>query len=66
MHGANGAFHDNVGAVKHDAPDELALALKRFLEVVGCVPNLYKADVDSAFRLVPIMLEHRWASVVLP
>ena len=30
----------------------------------GEVPSLFKADVDSAFRRIPIAPEHRWAAGV--
>ena len=29
-----------------------------------CVPGLIKVDVDSAFRRVPLLPEHRWAAAV--
>ena len=38
-----------------------AKVIARFVEVVGQVPGLLKADVKSAFSRIPIDPEHRWA-----
>eukprot|EP00973_Karenia_brevis_P046228 6409325-Karenia_brevis.AAC.2 len=35
--------------------------MRIFKKRTGGVPGLYKADVDSAFRRVPIFPGHRWA-----
>ena len=29
------------------------------------VPGLWKADVDAAFRRIPLLAEHRWAAAVV-
>ena len=34
--------------------------LEDFKRKVGVVPHLWKADVDSAFRRVPVKPEDRW------
>ena len=47
--------------LKHDTLDCLVLAMSSFKEKVSEVPHLYKADIDAAFRRVPIKPEHRWA-----
>ena len=47
--------------LRHDTLDALALAASMFVDLVGVVPALFKADVDSAFRRIPIMPQHRWA-----
>ena len=31
---------------------------------MGELPGLWKADVDAAFRRLPIKAEHRWAASV--
>ena len=41
--------------------DTLASVLEAFKENVGCVPGLWKADINSAFRRIPVRPEHRWA-----
>jgi len=48
----------------HDHLDVLMVYVQRFLLLVGIVPGLFKADMDSAFRRVPIAAEHVWASGV--
>ena len=45
----------------HNTVDQLAEAMKRFREVLGVAPGLIKADIDSAFRRIPINEDHRWA-----
>ena len=32
-----------------------------FVEVLGVIPGLFKADIDAAFRRIPIKPAHRWA-----
>ena len=41
--------------------DALAEAMRLFVVLVGVIPGLCKADVDAAFRRVPVMAAHRWA-----
>ena len=43
----------------HDAVDALFEAARIFQEVAGRAPALWKADIDAAFRRVPIRAEHR-------
>ena len=45
----------------HDTLDALALAMRKYVEQLGCIPGLLKSDIDSAFRRVPVAPEHRWA-----
>ena len=45
----------------HDTLDALALAMKKYVEQLDCIPGLLKSDIDSAFRRVPVAPEHRWA-----
>ena len=47
--------------MKHDTLDALAIGMSVFVDTVREVPGLFKADVDSAYRRVPIRPEHRWA-----
>ncbi len=47
--------------LSYDTVDDLAAALARFVELFGCLPHLWKADIDAAFRRVPVAPEHRWA-----
>ena len=46
--------------LRHDTLDALALSAAMFVELVGTVPALFKADVDSAFRRIPVKREERW------
>ena len=47
--------------MKHDTLDELCAVMSLFVELTGKVPGLWKADVDAAFRRVPVRADHRWA-----
>ena len=47
--------------MSHDTLDVLAATMTEFVEEVGEVPGLMKADVDSAFRRIPVRADHRWA-----
>ena len=38
--------------------------LKKVHEATGRVPGMWKADIDSAFRRVPIKPQHHWATAV--
>ena len=44
----------------HDTLDDVASMLEFLAEETGCVPGLWKADVESAFRRIPIRPSHRW------
>ena len=48
----------------HDHLDDLLTGMRQFRILLGELPGLWKADVDAAFRRVPIKPEHRWASGV--
>ena len=47
--------------MRHDTVDVLAQVMSDFVDKVKAIPGLLKADVDSAFRRVPVAPEHRWA-----
>ena len=51
--------------VQHDHLDSLVNASRMFLEATGEVPALWKADVDAAFRRVPLRPHERWAAAVV-
>ena len=44
----------------HDTLDALSEASSLFVDRVGEVPGLFKADIDAAYRRIPIKKEHRW------
>ena len=48
----------------HDTIDSLAEASSLFVERTGTVPALLKADIDSAYRRIPVKKEHRWVAGV--
>mgnify|MGYP006979709385 FL=1 len=35
--------------------------VRMFVAVLGEIPGLFKADIDAAFRRIPIKPAHRWA-----
>ena len=41
--------------------DELFLVAREFTERVGVRPSMWKADIDSAFRRVPLKASDRFA-----
>ena len=45
----------------HDTLDTLAQVMSEFFDRVGEVPGLLKADIDAAFRRIPIMPGQSWA-----
>ena len=51
--------------IRHDHIDELAIVMRQFRRSFGDIPWLYKADVDAAFRRVPLNPEHRWAAAIV-
>lgn len=53
-----------VEKLSHDHLDDLAVALEEIWQQTGLVFGLFKADVDAAFRRVPVMPEHKWACAV--
>ena len=46
----------------HDTLDALVEALRMHAKVCGTVPALFKVDIDSAFRRVPLCERDRWAA----
>ena len=51
--------------VSHDHLDSLLQLLRVVFAMTGAVPWLWKADIDAAFRRVPLMGAHIWASGVM-
>ena len=47
--------------LSHDTLDGLGTALRSFVDLVGEIPGLMKADVDAAFRRIPLRADQRWA-----
>ena len=47
--------------LSHDTLDVLAEILFLFWSLVGEVPALFKTDIDSAFRRIPVRAGDRWA-----
>ena len=47
--------------LKHEALDELCSVLEAFVELTDHCPGLWKADIDAAFRRIPIRADQRWA-----
>ena len=43
----------------HSGADVLLVVMRKFREVAGVVPHMLKADIDSAYRGIPIQPEHR-------
>ena len=48
--------------VSHDHLDDLFASMKLFKQQTGEVPGLWKADVDAAFRRIPLRADHKWAA----
>ena len=46
--------------LRHDTLDNLGDTMTVFVEKTGEVPGLIKADIKSAFRLIPVKPKHRW------
>ena len=49
----------------HHHLDDLLRALAKAHEQLGLVFRLFKADIDAAYRRVPVMREHWWACAVV-
>ena len=60
----NGHF-EMPSKVAHDHLDDLLAAMRMHKELLGEVPGLWKSDIDSAYRRVPVMPEHAWATGAL-
>ena len=50
--------------VSHDHLDLLLAAMRQVMLLMGVVPWLMKADIDAAFRRVPLKTQHMWAAGV--
>ena len=61
--GANGTAEQE-GKVRMDDLDELVEAIRAYYAIRGELPRLWKADIDAAFRRVPIKEDDRWAAWV--
>lgn len=46
-------------SISHHTLDHLSAALRMFYWTVGCLPHLFKADIDNAFRRVPVAPDQR-------
>ena len=47
--------------ITHNHADDVLAVAKHFVDNCKIVPWLWKADIKSAFRRIPLMVEHRWA-----
>ena len=54
--------YDTTEKIVHETLDDLAHTMTRFHHVFGSSLGLYKADIDAAFRRIPIRPDDRWAS----
>ena len=45
--------------IRHDHLDKLALVMKNYIGHLSILPGLFKADVNAAFRRVPLRPDHR-------
>ena len=59
----NGFFTPDV-AISHEHLDDLLVAMRRCVQELKCIPSLFKADIDAAFRRVPVRESHKWAASV--
>ena len=50
--------------IMHHHVDDLAVAIKLFIQLMACIPGLIKADVKAAFRRIPLLPAHRWAAAI--
>ena len=48
----------------HDHLDDLLRVIAALMDTGSGVPSLWKADIDSAFRRLPLDPSHRWAGAV--
>jgi hypothetical protein len=49
----------------HDHLDDLVCFCRQLVLVMGIVPMLFKADIASAFRRIPLLPAHRWAAGIM-
>lgn len=47
--------------LSHDTLDALHRALIQLRELTGLAPHIFKADIDAAFRRIPVKPDQRWA-----
>ena len=59
--GINGATQPAVKLFVEGA-DMLIEVMKLLHQECGAVPDVLKADIDSAYKRIPMKPEHRWAS----
>ena len=45
--------------------DRLRALIHFFVTTIGCLPELFKGDIDAAYRRIPIRPEHRWTAWVV-
>ena len=57
--GSLNGFTSVADSLSHHTLDHLGVALKTFYDYMGEVPHLFKADIDSAFRRIPIARNQR-------
>ena len=50
--------------LSNDSLDKLVACIMLFYALTGALPSLWKADIDSAFRRVPIVPSQRWVAWV--
>ena len=58
MESVNGHTHIS-DTLRHHTSDQYCVALKYFVQIFGCLPFMFKADVDAAFRRVPVCPSQR-------
>ena len=51
--------------LSHDHLDDLINFCRKMVLLLGVVPALFKADIASAFRRIPLMPEHVWAAGIM-
>lgn len=51
--------------LSHDHLDDLIWYCRQLVLLLGIVPALFKADIASAFRRIPLMPEHMWAAGIM-
>ena len=57
----NGEFH-NERTIRHDNIHALGTCMRAFWTIVSVVPSLFKIDVDSAYRRIPVRPADWWAT----
>ena len=50
--------------IMHHHVDDLEAAIRLFIHLMACAPGLLKADVNAAFRRIPLLPAHRWAAAI--